>query len=1308
MFLLVFIPLRSETVNTELYQYLHPVPESELVSTSNNVLIRFGENIDRNTFSADLLEVKGDKSDLIPGYVQLLPDNMTIMYRPDEKYQTLETLTVTLATGIKTAEGEDLPELTFTFTTASTDPIKPDPQEFLKKGEDPDAVQKRIEKSGKYEKALAADLPADFPTIQTANPENGAPGYHAVSTFADDPQNTDGRFRIFFDNYGTPVYYERTDNPNSAFRVQPHELISFYNFEEMKYDIFSRDMRQTINGYARNGYFADFKDFKMGDTWNQFVLCRDREAVDMTPYDQNAETDAQVDGFILQEIDQYGNCVFQWRSWDNFDIADAADYVDLSEEYVDLVGATSVCIESDTTLLISCASLNEITKIDRRTGEIIWRLGGANNDFEFVGVDAEFSLPGYVQRAEDGNLVVFDKGAYRDGEKITTVSEYVLDEDNMTATLFRRAGTDPATYTTNFGNAYKLPNGNYYAAFGESNGPDIVEFDGETGASAYEAVLDGFSTYNSYKVGWITNLFDFEGDFKEFLETLPGESRTMTFNIRNYTDEPITITSYSSRTGEFEPATSPPYEIGPKGKFPVSIEFTPAEIGEYHDVLTFNVDTEDGDRRIARQLFIEGVCTEDAPRNIDAYQYISPVPSSKLNSKFVDLIIRFGPEINENTVDGNLISVVGENSGERTGEFFLYEDGKSLMFDFDEPFELGERVFVELNEGITTTEGDLLPHLKYSFEISPTGPNWRHEPTSVEKRDPIFDILPFEKFPEKPVKFDKPLEDNPNQLPDDFPTIEVTRNVNPSPGYNFSGFFSFGSGATVGSYLIVHDNFGVPVYYRGIPFTAIDIDVFDNGDIAYFNNQTSRVEVLNHKGELIDSVYMGYGYIPDIHEVSFNDDGSYWMMCYDDQKFPIRDFETGDFNELILTGLLVQKLDENDVVVFQWRSWDSFDIYDNPHYIYYHRQRWDFIHGNSIAEWGDESIVISSRHLDEITNISYVDGKVKWRLGGAHSIANDFEYLNDDRRFSHQHCARQLEDGNLLLFDNGNGLDPLYSSAIIYDLDEQNMTAELLERYAYDEETVFGAFMGSSIELDNGNIYVGWGGSFDQAITEFDRETGDVLFSVYVPDAISYRANKHGWETGIFDLSADTLDFEKLDIEENPTKIMTVTLANNYDREVEISHVYSMYDKFVVNETFPFTIPVGGTKEVEIEFTPIDEGDFWDVLTFNYPKNDSERVAQQLFVKGEGEKIGSVKAADLSKDFKLYPNPTSGPAFFENVSESTAEVLIITDIYGRDILRTDARSGAFALDLGFLSSGVYLAIVNYSDGTSKRMKFVKQ
>ena len=54
-------------------------------------------------------------------------------------------------------------------------------------------------------------------------------------------------------------------------------------------------------------------------------------------------------------------------------------------------------------------------------------------------------------------------------------------------------------------------------------------------------------------------------------------------------------------------------------------------------------------------------------------------------------------------------------------------------------------------------------------------------------------------------------------------------------------------------------------------------------------------------------------------------------------------------------------------------------------------------------------------------------GKVIWNLGGK---KNEFEFINDEMKFSHQHSIRKLENGNIILFDNGNLHNPQSRSIV--------------------------------------------------------------------------------------------------------------------------------------------------------------------------------------------------------------------------------------------------------------------------------------
>lgn len=108
----------------------------------------------------------------------------------------------------------------------------------------------------------------------------------------------------------------------------------------------------------------------------------------------------------------------------------------------------------------------------------------------------------------------------------------------------------------------------------------------------------------------------------------------------------------------------------------------------------------------------------------------------------------------------------------------------------------------------------------------------------------------------------------------------------------------------------------------------------------------------------------------------------------------------------------------------------------------------DWSHGNSVKVGPDGSVLVSSRHLNQVHSLSSDFGEVNWRLGGANS---DFEFADPSDRFYHQHSAIQLENGNVLLFDNGNtrseGEGGEYSRALELDLDMETMTASKVWEY---------------------------------------------------------------------------------------------------------------------------------------------------------------------------------------------------------------------------------------------------------------------
>ena len=88
-----------------------------------------------------------------------------------------------------------------------------------------------------------------------------------------------------------------------------------------------------------------------------------------------------------------------------------------------------------------------------------------------------------------------------------------------------------------------------------------------------------------------------------------------------------------------------------------------------------------------------------------------------------------------------------------------------------------------------------------------------------------------------------------------------------------------------------------------------------------------------------------------------------------------------------------------------------------------------------------------------------------------------------------QHDVRRLENGNIILFDNGVTHDPPISRVLEYELDENEKNANLVWEYIHPD-SLLGLAMGSVQRLPNGNTLINWGTISDNGaiITEVTYE----------------------------------------------------------------------------------------------------------------------------------------------------------------------------------------------------------------------------
>ncbi len=564
--ILSLIMVSAVIAETGNYQYISPKPGSLLNSRETNIILRPGDIIDRSSLNPSLIEVFGASSGAHRGDILLSDDDRTIIFNPGHKFYPNEKVTVSLRPGIKTKSGEDILPVSFTFViTPLEKPIRPDFSEYY-------PTDRPSEKYSNTATAMNINIPAnsdvlppDFPEFIITGTGETAPGllFGGNSSVVD----TIGSYSMIIDNSGTPLYFE--PNFGGGFDLQPNGLIS-YNIalgprHQYKYWIKNQNYSVIDSFQMGNGYIADSHDFLVLPNGHAIMLAYDIQPVDMSLIVEGGQPNAEVTGSVIQELDVDKNVVYQWRCWDYIPITDS--YKDITRPRFDYIHVNSVELDKfDGNIILSCRETWEAIKISRETGEVLWRLGGKNNEFTFVNEHAEnaphyFKLQHSVRRLANGNLTIFDNGADKDNleRNYSRAVEYALDEENKTVTMVWEFRHNPDILALSGGTVQRLPNGNTLISWGGAiagGAPAVTEVTLD-GTIAFElsytktGIGGGFTRhpwYDSNAVKSVTHYEVLEGneyDFNEGDSILTGTSIEInTFTGESYNDLTVTKTDY--------------------------------------------------------------------------------------------------------------------------------------------------------------------------------------------------------------------------------------------------------------------------------------------------------------------------------------------------------------------------------------------------------------------------------------------------------------------------------------------------------------------------------------------------------------------------------------------------------------------------------------------------------------------------------------------------------------------------------------------------------------------------------------------
>ena len=290
-------------------------------------------------------------------------------------------------------------------------------------------------------------LPDSFLEYSIVNNGDNYDGNYYMTTYTMD-QATSYVFKV--DNNGNILYYKKCEGFCSQFRKE-----------------------ESKEGKARYVYTAqDMEEENELDMTNlsgkMIIMDENYKVMDEVKYIENSKSNNDKTYTIFEYLDDYhylvtsssrektssiegmkeltlienniqeiknGKVVFEWRSSEHKELYDyIEDLKSLNiEEENDYIHINKIIIDpKDNNIIASFRNISTILKIDRKTGKIIWTLGGKGDDFGLT-KDQKFGYQHSLSFTSDHSLMIYDNKDNRPALGIKNESRIIkinLDEEN--------------------------------------------------------------------------------------------------------------------------------------------------------------------------------------------------------------------------------------------------------------------------------------------------------------------------------------------------------------------------------------------------------------------------------------------------------------------------------------------------------------------------------------------------------------------------------------------------------------------------------------------------------------------------------------------------------------------------------------------------------------------------------------------------------------------------------------------------------------------------------------------------------------
>lgn len=316
---------------------------------------------------------------------------------------------------------------------------------------------------------------------------------------------------LIVDSDGEPVWFspiapglKLTNFSASQYRGEPVLIwwegrVQWTGYGQGEAVIVDSSYREVARVRAANGRQMDLHALYLTPQGTAMFSCYP-EIVDADLSAVGGPRHGQLLESVVQEVDiASGRLLFEWRSLPHVPI-ERSYFMLQKHRPFDYLHVNAVTPTPDGNLLVSGRHTWALYKIERRTGRVIWTLGGKRSDFH-MGHGTQFTWQHDGRQVADGVFSVFDNGSdgYTNTERQSRGLVLNVDETRRTVAL-QRSYTGPKELATSMGSVQVLPKDRVVVGWGTAS--HTTAFD-STGNTLFDVALPkGMFSYRGLWLPW--------------------------------------------------------------------------------------------------------------------------------------------------------------------------------------------------------------------------------------------------------------------------------------------------------------------------------------------------------------------------------------------------------------------------------------------------------------------------------------------------------------------------------------------------------------------------------------------------------------------------------------------------------------------------------------------------------------------------------------------------------------------------------------------------------------------------------------